>query len=86
MYQLLRLTSAVLSERVEPDGQGEPQEEVQVGYNEGTCILGVEQGTQASVQCFPHWPCPDQTHHLGSECVSVYISSERSKQEHIMTS
>ena len=75
MYQLSWLTSAVLSEGVEPDRQGEPQEEVQVSYNEGTRILGVQQGAQASVQCFPYRPRPDQTHHLGNECVSVHTSA-----------
>lgn len=70
---LLWLTSAVLSERVQPDRQGEPQEEVKVSYNKGTCILGVEQGAQASVKCFSHWPCPDQTYHLGREGSKVAI-------------
>ena len=45
----MRLTSVVVSEGVEPDGQGEPQEEVEVGDNEGACVSGVQQRTEASV-------------------------------------
>ena len=45
----MRLTSVVVSERVEPDGQGEAQEEVEVGDNEGACVSGVQQRTKASV-------------------------------------
>ena len=45
----MRLTSVVVPEGIEPDGQGEPQEKVEVGDNEGASVSGVQQRTKASV-------------------------------------
>lgn len=49
-------TVVVLSERGDPEREGESKEEVEVGEEEGATVSTVQQRLEDSVETFPPWP------------------------------